>query len=90
MPASTPEPSRNASKPNRNASIRTAREPESLSEQIDAIRSEIQALTSTLGGVAAKQWGQAQTSAEESIRRNPFVAVGIAAGLGFLYAALRR
>jgi len=90
MPASTPEPTRDASKPNRNAANRNAREPESLSEQIDAIRSEIQALTSTLGGVAAKQWGQAQTSAEDSIRRNPFVAVGIAAGLGFLYAALRR
>jgi ElaB/YqjD/DUF883 family membrane-anchored ribosome-binding protein len=81
---------RDMPKPNRSAANRNAREPESIAEQIDAIRSEIQSLTSTLGGVAAKQWGQAQTSAEESIRRNPFVAVGIAAGLGFLYAALRR
>jgi ElaB/YqjD/DUF883 family membrane-anchored ribosome-binding protein len=81
---------RDTPKPNRDAANRNAREPESVSEQIDAIRSEIQALTSTLGGVAAKQWGQAQTSAQDSIRRNPFMAVGIAAALGFLYAALRR
>jgi ElaB/YqjD/DUF883 family membrane-anchored ribosome-binding protein len=69
---------------------RHAREPESLSEQIDAIRSEIETLTATLGEVAAKQWDQAQSSAEDTIRRNPFAAVAIAAGLGFLYGAIRR
>lgn len=65
-------------------------EPESLADQIETIRSEIQALTSTLGDAAAQQFGQAQASAQESIRRNPLVAVGIAAALGFLYAVLRR
>jgi ElaB/YqjD/DUF883 family membrane-anchored ribosome-binding protein len=61
-----------------------------LSEQVESIRSEVQALTATLGKVAAKQWTEAQSSAEETVRRNPIAAVAIAAGLGFLYGAIRR
>jgi hypothetical protein len=61
-----------------------------LSEQIDSIRTEIQNLTSTLGQVAVNQFGQAQASAQDTIRRNPMAAVGIAAAIGFLYALVRR
>jgi ElaB/YqjD/DUF883 family membrane-anchored ribosome-binding protein len=85
-PNASHETAREPLKANRHARS----EPESLSEQIDAIRSDIQALTATVGDVAGKQWGQAQTSAQDTIRRNPLAAVAIAAGLGFLYGAFRR
>jgi ElaB/YqjD/DUF883 family membrane-anchored ribosome-binding protein len=66
------------------------RSSEDLSDQIDAIRSEIQDLTSTVSKVAGRQIDHAQESFESAIRGNPFAAVAIAAGVGFLYGALRR
>jgi ElaB/YqjD/DUF883 family membrane-anchored ribosome-binding protein len=91
MPSpNTPHPATNAThephKTNRNA--RT--EQESLAEQVESIRSEVQALTATLGKVAAKQWTDVQSTAQDTVRRNPIAAVAIAAGLGFLYGAIRR
>src|SRR5262245_23041195 len=63
---------------------------EILSQQIESIRSEVQTLTAMVGDMATSQLSQAQSSAEDSIRRNPLAAVAIAAGLGFLYALVRR
>lgn len=80
------EAPRDMPKTNRNARD----DAEVLSEQIESIRSEIRTLTAMVGDVAADQWTQAQTSAADQIRRNPLAAVGIAAGLGFLYALIRR
>ena len=70
---------------------------EELAEQIEAIRADIQSLTSTVSRVANKQLGQAQdkaveamSSAEDAIRENPVSAVAIAAGLGFLFGIFTR
>jgi ElaB/YqjD/DUF883 family membrane-anchored ribosome-binding protein len=71
--------------------------PEDLVGQIEAIRSDLQNLTSTVSRVANQQMSRAQEmaldtarDAEDSIRRNPFTAVAIAAGLGFLLGVFTR
>lgn len=70
---------------------------EDLADQIEAIRSDIQSLTSTVGRIANKQLGRAQdkaveaaNDAEEAIRRNPVSAVAVAVGLGFLFGVFTR
>ena len=63
---------------------------EEISDQIDEIRSQLQKLTSTVTSVTGKQIKSTQESLETAIRDNPFAAVGIALGLGFLYALIRR
>jgi ElaB/YqjD/DUF883 family membrane-anchored ribosome-binding protein len=65
-----------------------------ITDQIDAIRADLQNLTSTVGALAMRR-AQDKTletaaEAEDAIRRNPLQSVGIAAGLGFLFAALSR
>ena len=59
-----------------------------LANQIDAIRADIESLTSTVGRMANKQLNRAQdkametaNQAEEAIRQNPLSAVAIAVGL---------
>ena len=68
-----------------------------LANQIDAIRADIQSLTSTVGRMANKQLNRAQdkametaNQAEEAIRQNPLSAVAIAVGLGFLFGIFTR
>jgi ElaB/YqjD/DUF883 family membrane-anchored ribosome-binding protein len=68
-----------------------------LTNQIDAIRADIQSLTSTVGRMANKQLNRAQdkametaNQAEEAIRQNPLSAVAIAVGLGFLFGVFTR
>ena len=70
---------------------------EDVSVQIDAIRADIQNLTSTVSRIANKQLGRAQdraieaaNEAEDAIRRNPLSAVAIAVGLGFLFGVFTR
>jgi len=65
---------------------------EELADQIEAIRADIQSLTSTVSRVANKQLGQAKamSNAEDAIRENPVSAVAIAAGLGFLFGIFTR
>jgi ElaB/YqjD/DUF883 family membrane-anchored ribosome-binding protein len=74
-----------------------ARDADELSNQIDAIRSDLQSLTSTVTRIAKGQVNRAQDKAmetayeaEEAIRRNPLQAVAIAAGLGFLFGVFTR
>jgi ElaB/YqjD/DUF883 family membrane-anchored ribosome-binding protein len=73
------------------------RNADELANQIDAIRADLQNLTSTVGGIANKQINRAHdkametaNEAEEAIRRNPLQAVAIAAGLGFLFGVFTR
>jgi ElaB/YqjD/DUF883 family membrane-anchored ribosome-binding protein len=75
----------------------TSRDTEELADQIDAIRADIQSLTSTVGRIANRQLNRAQdkaietaNEAEEAIRRNPLSAVAIAVGLGFLFGVFTR
>jgi uncharacterized protein YjbJ (UPF0337 family) len=70
---------------------------EELADQIEAIRTDIQSLTSTVSRMANKQLGHAQdkaveamSNAEDAIRENPVSAVAIAAGLGFLFGVFTR
>jgi ElaB/YqjD/DUF883 family membrane-anchored ribosome-binding protein len=74
-----------------------ARDAEDLANQIDAIRVDLQNLTSTVGRIASKQVNRAQDraketayEAEEAIRRNPLSAIAIAVGLGFLFGVFTR
>ena len=74
-----------------------SRDTEDLADQIDAIRADIQSLTSTVSRIANKQLSRAQDTAletaneaEEAIRRNPLSAVAIAVGLGFLFGVFTR
>jgi ElaB/YqjD/DUF883 family membrane-anchored ribosome-binding protein len=68
-----------------------------LAEEIEAIRADIQNLTSTVGRIANEKLNTAQASAmesakeaEDAIRRNPLQAVAIAIGVGFLFGVLTR
>jgi ElaB/YqjD/DUF883 family membrane-anchored ribosome-binding protein len=72
-------------------------EAQELANQIDAIRADLQNLTSTVGRIASKQVNRAQdkaldaaNEAEAAIRRNPLSAVAIAVGLGFLFGVFTR
>lgn len=76
---------------------RAARDAEDLAAQIDAIRADMQNLTSTVSRIANTQMGRAQDKAmetaqdaQEAIKRNPLQAVAIAAGLGFLFGVFTR
>jgi ElaB/YqjD/DUF883 family membrane-anchored ribosome-binding protein len=68
-----------------------------LAGQIDAIRADIQSLTSTVSRIANKQVNRAQdkaldaaNQAEEAIKQNPLTAVAVAVGLGFLFGVFTR
>ena len=74
-----------------------SQETQELADKIDAIRSDIQSLTSTVSRIANKQINRAQdkavetaNQAEEAIRQNPLSAVAIAVGLGFLFGVFTR
>jgi ElaB/YqjD/DUF883 family membrane-anchored ribosome-binding protein len=76
---------------------RGGRDADELANQIDAIRADVQNLTSTVGRIAKGQVNRAQDKAmetayeaEEAIRRNPLQAIAIAAGLGFLFGVFTR
>ena len=68
-----------------------------LVEEIEAIRADIQNLTSTVGRIANDKLHSAQAGAmesakeaEDAIRRNPLQAVAIAIGVGFLFGVMTR
>ena len=68
-----------------------------LAAQIDAIRADMQNLTSTVSRIGTAQMNRAQDKAketaqeaQEAIKRNPLQAVAIAAGLGFLFGVFTR
>lgn len=68
-----------------------------FADEIEAIRADIQNLSSTVGRIANEKLDRAQASATESakeaedaIRRNPLQAVAIAIGVGFLFGVLTR
>jgi ElaB/YqjD/DUF883 family membrane-anchored ribosome-binding protein len=73
------------------------RDTDDLANQMEAIRADLQNLSSTVSRIAGKQINRAQgkametaQEAEEAIRRNPLQAVAIAAGLGFLFGIFTR
>ena len=68
-----------------------------FADQIDALRADIQALSSTVTRIANRQLSRAQDKAieaaqeaEDALRRNPISAVAIAVGLGFLCGVFMR
>jgi ElaB/YqjD/DUF883 family membrane-anchored ribosome-binding protein len=68
-----------------------------LADEIEAIRADIQNLTSTVSRIANDKLNQAQAGAmesakeaEDAIRRNPLQAVAIAIGVGFLFGVMTR
>ncbi|HZJ11343.1 MAG TPA: DUF883 C-terminal domain-containing protein [Methyloceanibacter sp.] len=73
------------------------KETQDLAAQMEAIRADMQNLTSTVSRIAGKQVNRAQNKAmetkedaEEAIKSNPLQAVAIAAGLGFLFGVFTR
>ena len=68
-----------------------------LGDELDAIRADIEALTSTVARIANRQLSRAQDKmvetardAEDALRRNPVAAVAIAVALGFLFGVFTR
>jgi ElaB/YqjD/DUF883 family membrane-anchored ribosome-binding protein len=66
-----------------------------LDESVKSIQEEVSDFASDVGRMASKQFGRAQDIAVDafddtyaSIRRNPLLSLGIAVGIGFLFAAL--
>jgi len=66
-------------------------------DQLDAIRADLERLTSSVSRVANTQIERAQDKAveaaqqaEEVVRRNPMSALAIAFGVGFLFGAFTR
>ncbi len=73
------------------------KETQDLAAQMEAIRADMQNLTSTVSRIAGKQVNRAQNKAmetkedaEEAIKNNPLQAIAIAAGLGFLFGVFTR
>lgn len=73
------------------------RDADDLARQVDAIRADVQNLSSTVKNIAGKQINRAQdkaaeaaADAEAAIRQNPLTAIAIAAGLGFLFGVFTR
>ncbi len=69
----------------------------SLEEQIAALRSGIQSLSSTVERIAEEQFPRARSTAEEALheadeafKRNPILVIAVALGLGFLIGMLTR
>lgn len=80
-----------------NAAGATEAESTELAAHIAALRDELQSLKNTVTSIANRQVSRAQDTArekameaEEHIRNNPFQAVAIAAGLGFLFGIFTR
>ena len=76
---------------------RAGQDADDLASQIDAVRNDLQSLSSTVTGIAKQQVNRAQDKAvetayqaEAAIRQNPLQAVAIAAGLGFLFGVFTR
>jgi len=67
-----------------------SQEEQEIGDQIEAVRADVQRLTSSVSQLASSQVGQLQESMIQAIRRNPFAAIAIAAGVGFLYGVIRR
>jgi len=67
-----------------------SQEEQEIGDQIEAVRADVQRLTSSVSRLASSQVGQLQESMIQAIRRNPFAAIAIAAGVGFLYGVIRR
>jgi ElaB/YqjD/DUF883 family membrane-anchored ribosome-binding protein len=95
MSSTESDPRTAAAKRSSSASI--SPDTEDLAGQIDAIRADLQTLTSTVTHIANKQLSRAQdkalqtaNDAEEAIRRNPLSAVALAIGLGFLFGVFTR
>lgn len=70
---------------------------EEWADQLEAIRADIERLTSTVSRIANTQLERAQDKAseaaqqaEEAVRRNPASALAIAFGVGFLFGAFTR
>jgi ElaB/YqjD/DUF883 family membrane-anchored ribosome-binding protein len=68
-----------------------------LTKRLAVIREDLQKLTSTVGRLANSQLSLAQDAAvtmaedvEQAIKQNPFSALGIGFGFGFLVAILMR
>ena len=61
---------------------------EEMSEQLDELRLQMQKVASSVTDAAGKQITSAQESLVTTIRNNPLAC--IAAGIGFLYAMIRR
>jgi ElaB/YqjD/DUF883 family membrane-anchored ribosome-binding protein len=92
-----PMSSTDSDRPGAGSSRAGSRDADELANQIEAIRADIQSLTSTVSRIANRQLNRAHdmatataSEAEEAIRRNPLQAVAIAVGLGFIFGVMTR
>ena len=74
----------------RATSSKRAKTVEEVSDQLDELRSHMQSVAASVKNVAKTKASDTQQKLETAIKENPFAAVAIAAGAGFLYAMIRR
>jgi ElaB/YqjD/DUF883 family membrane-anchored ribosome-binding protein len=61
-----------------------------LAEQISEIQADLKSLRSTLGRTAQDKAMETADQMEQTIRQNPFSALAVAVGLGFLLGVFSR
>jgi len=61
-----------------------------ISDQLESLKSDLQTVRSSISKAASRQVDATRENLEARIRQDPLMAVAIAAGVGFLYALIRR
>jgi len=61
-----------------------------LAEQVSEIQADLKSLRSTLGRIGQDKVMETADQMEQTIRQNPFSALAIAVGLGFLLGVFSR
>jgi len=61
-----------------------------LAEQVSEIQADLKSLRSTLGRIGQDKVMETADQMEQTIRQNPFSALAIAVGLGFLIGVFSR
>jgi ElaB/YqjD/DUF883 family membrane-anchored ribosome-binding protein len=61
-----------------------------LAEQVSEIQADLKSLRSTLGRIGQDKATETADQMEQTIRQNPFSALAIAVGLGFLLGVFSR
>ena len=76
--------------PTGSTSGKKAKSVEEVSDQLDELRSQMQNVAASVKNAAKTQVSDTQEKLQSAIRDNPFASVAVAAGIGFLYAVIRR
>jgi ElaB/YqjD/DUF883 family membrane-anchored ribosome-binding protein len=68
----------------------TSQELEALRSEIDRLRNSIQEIASSSKRLATAEFDELKASAEEKLKQNVFLSVGVAAVVGYFWGRTRR